>query len=337
MVSPPLGSPSIYKSLFVIRLGWRFLWRGSHYQINPTSRDKRPVAKVSPQISAEPSATSSEVEEKTGSSKSTSKSDEESPEESSKSPSNSSSFSHPFFFRREDLSTKSSEKVSILVSEVDPQVQQEVFEEIEEEVIREEVTPLKTFDPKVVPCKATPTQHPQSLLTCICNYLCKKTMDNGYNVPVNTDCLEEFLGSLQLSHLTEYLRVLGCTCVRDLRLLEAPQLEAIQLINRRRLLKHLEKLEFQTEAIQKTEFHGDLGLSPGGLSDAEPHDPSEEAPHDASLEDWLKWYGLSHIQGFLMAIGVNTVADIELLQEEDLQLLKPITRRRFLACNKKYC
>lgn len=57
----------------------------------------------------------------------------------------------------------------------------------------------------------------------------------------------EFLEELQLTHLGNYLRVLGCTCVRDLRLLEEPELNAIQLISRRRLLKRLESLSLHHE------------------------------------------------------------------------------------------
>lgn len=59
--------------------------------------------------------------------------------------------------------------------------------------------------------------------------------------------LTEFLEELQLTHLGNYLRVLGCTCVRDLRLLEEPELNAIQLISRRRLLKRLESLSLHHE------------------------------------------------------------------------------------------
>ncbi|KAK8726170.1 hypothetical protein OTU49_010405 [Cherax quadricarinatus] len=122
-----------------------------------------------------------------------------------------------------------------------------------------------------------------------------------------TECLDEFLEKLHLSHLADYLRVLGCTCVRDLRLLEKPELEAIQLISRRRLLQELDSFNLHHEA----------------------------PPADCSLEGWLTWYGLTHIAGFLKAIGVHSVADMTYLREEDLQLLKPVTRRRILACYRK--
>ncbi|XP_042863877.1 uncharacterized protein LOC122248121 isoform X2 [Penaeus japonicus] len=123
-----------------------------------------------------------------------------------------------------------------------------------------------------------------------------------------TECLEEFLAGLHLSHLIDYLRVLGCTCVRDLRLLENSELEAIQLVSRRRLLQQLDSLKLHHEA----------------------------PPEDCSLEGWLTWYGLTHISGFLKAIGVHTVADLAYVREEDLVLLKPVTRRRILACNKRW-
>ncbi|XP_037783181.1 uncharacterized protein LOC119579445 isoform X3 [Penaeus monodon] len=122
-----------------------------------------------------------------------------------------------------------------------------------------------------------------------------------------TECLEEFLAELHLSHLADYLRVLGCTCVRDLRLLETSELEAIQLVSRRRLLQQLDSLKLHHEA----------------------------PPEDCSLEGWLTWYGLTHISGFLKAIGVHTVGDLAYVREEDLVLLKPVTRRRILACNKR--
>lgn len=122
-----------------------------------------------------------------------------------------------------------------------------------------------------------------------------------------TECLDEFLEELQLTHLGNYLRVLGCTCVRDLRLLEEPELNAIQLISRRRLLKRLESLSLHHEA----------------------------PPAECSLEGWLTWYGLTHISGFLSAIGVHSVGDLTYLKEEDLELLKPVTRRRILSCYRK--
>ncbi|KAK7069407.1 hypothetical protein SK128_028623 [Halocaridina rubra] len=122
-----------------------------------------------------------------------------------------------------------------------------------------------------------------------------------------TDCLEEFLSGLHLVHLADYFKVLGCMCVRDLRLLEVSELEAIQLISRRRLLQHLDSITLHHEA----------------------------PPADCSLEAWLTWYGLTHISGFLAAIGVHTVGDLGYLREDDLQLLKPVTRRRILTCKAK--
>lgn len=123
----------------------------------------------------------------------------------------------------------------------------------------------------------------------------------------STECLDEFLDKLHLSHLADYLRVLGCTCVRDLRLLEKPELDAIQLISRRRLLQELDTVNLHHEA----------------------------PPADCSLEGWLAWYGLTHVSGFLKAIGVHSVTDISYLREDDLQLLKPVTRRRIIACHRK--
>ncbi|XP_068200965.1 uncharacterized protein [Palaemon carinicauda] len=123
-----------------------------------------------------------------------------------------------------------------------------------------------------------------------------------------SDCLEEFLNSLHLSHLLDYLKVLGCMCVRDLRLLETPELEAIQLISRRRLLQQLDSVSFHHEA----------------------------PPEGCSLEAWLTWYGLGHISGFLTSIGVHSVGDLKYLREDDLVLLKPVTRRRIIACNRKH-
>lgn len=66
-----------------------------------------------------------------------------------------------------------------------------------------------------------------------------------------------------------------------------------------------------------------------------PSPPPSAPPEDCSLEGWLTWYGLTHISGFLKAIGVHTVADLAYVREEDLVLLKPVTRRRILACNKR--
>ncbi|XP_064116956.1 uncharacterized protein LOC135222699 isoform X2 [Macrobrachium nipponense] len=129
----------------------------------------------------------------------------------------------------------------------------------------------------------------------------------GHKETTISDCLEEFLGSLHLSHLLDYLKVLGCMCVRDLRLLEMPELEAIQLVSRRRLLQQLDSLSLHHEA----------------------------PPEGCSLEAWLTWYGLTHISGFLTAIGVHSVGDLRYLREDDLVLLKPVTRRRILACNRK--
>ncbi|XP_042211419.1 uncharacterized protein LOC121858837 isoform X2 [Homarus americanus] len=126
------------------------------------------------------------------------------------------------------------------------------------------------------------------------------------DVPI-TECLDEFLDKMHLTHLVDYLRVLGCTCVRDLRLLEKPELDAIQLISRRRLQQELDSLNLHHEA----------------------------PPSDCSLEGWLTWYGLTHIAGFLKAIGVHSVADMTYLREDDLQLLKPVTRRRIIACHRK--
>ncbi|XP_066938679.1 uncharacterized protein [Macrobrachium rosenbergii] len=129
----------------------------------------------------------------------------------------------------------------------------------------------------------------------------------GHKETTISDCLEEFLGNLHLGHLLDYLKVLGCMCVRDLRLLEMPELEAIQLISRRRLLQQLDSLSLHHEA----------------------------PPEGCSLEAWLTWYGLTHISGFLTAIGVHSVGDLRYLREDDLVLLKPVTRRRILACNRK--
>lgn len=131
----------------------------------------------------------------------------------------------------------------------------------------------------------------------------KSLKDYSYKETCLTECLDEFLEELQLTHLRDYLRVLGCTCVRDLKLLEDPELNAIQLVSRRRLLKRLESLSLHHEA----------------------------PPTDCSLEGWLTWYGLTHISGFLNAIGVLSVADMSYLREEDLELLKPVTRRRILS------
>lgn len=122
-----------------------------------------------------------------------------------------------------------------------------------------------------------------------------------------TECLDEFLEELQLTHLRDYLKVLGCTCVRDLKLLEEPELNAIQLVSRRRLLQRLENMSLHHES----------------------------PPSDCSLEGWLTWYGLTHIAGFLNAIGVLTVGDMSYLKEEDLELLKPVTRRRILSLYRK--
>nr|XP_027226712.1 uncharacterized protein LOC113818720 isoform X2 [Penaeus vannamei] len=136
----------------------------------------------------------------------------------------------------------------------------------------------------------------------------EETQREGQRDITITECLEEFLAELHLSHLADYLRVLGCTCVRDLRLLESSELEAIQLVSRRRLLQQLDSLKLHHEA----------------------------PPEDCSLEGWLTWYGLTHISGFLKAIGVHTVGDLAYVREEDLVLLKPVTRRRILACNKRW-
>ncbi|XP_068200963.1 uncharacterized protein [Palaemon carinicauda] len=172
-----------------------------------------------------------------------------------------------------------------------------------------------------------------------------------------SDCLEEFLNSLHLSHLLDYLKVLGCMCVRDLRLLETPELEAIQLISRRRLLQQLDSVSFH---------HEDSSFAESCLSDASPilqraplfltsisssycsHLPSPPTglipdssgspsapPEGCSLEAWLTWYGLGHISGFLTSIGVHSVGDLKYLREDDLVLLKPVTRRRIIACNRK--
>lgn len=130
--------------------------------------------------------------------------------------------------------------------------------------------------------------------------------ENLKELPI-TECLDEFLAGLHLGHLADYFRVLGCTCVRDLRLLETAELEAIQLVSRRRLLQQLDSLKLHHEA----------------------------PPEDCSLEGWLTWYGLTHISGFLKAIGVHSVHDLTYLRDDDLSLLKPVTRRRILACNKR--
>ncbi|XP_042863876.1 uncharacterized protein LOC122248121 isoform X1 [Penaeus japonicus] len=162
-----------------------------------------------------------------------------------------------------------------------------------------------------------------------------------------TECLEEFLAGLHLSHLIDYLRVLGCTCVRDLRLLENSELEAIQLVSRRRLLQQLDSLKLHHEdnsfcdsclpasVVSQVLSHSSFPpLSSSNLTPP-PSPPPSAPPEDCSLEGWLTWYGLTHISGFLKAIGVHTVADLAYVREEDLVLLKPVTRRRILACNKR--
>ncbi|XP_063588289.1 uncharacterized protein LOC134765542 isoform X2 [Penaeus indicus] len=162
-----------------------------------------------------------------------------------------------------------------------------------------------------------------------------------------TECLEEFLAELHLSHLADYLRVLGCTCVRDLRLLETSELEAIQLVSRRRLLQQLDSLKLHHEdnsfcdsclpasvISQAFSYSSFPPLSSSNLTPP-PSPPPSAPPEDCSLEGWLTWYGLTHISGFLKAIGVHTVGDLAYVREEDLVLLKPVTRRRILACNKR--
>ncbi|KAK8726171.1 hypothetical protein OTU49_010405, partial [Cherax quadricarinatus] len=152
-----------------------------------------------------------------------------------------------------------------------------------------------------------------------------------------------FLEKLHLSHLADYLRVLGCTCVRDLRLLEKPELEAIQLISRRRLLQELDSFNLHHEGEVLGAAAGEmLGEALCGAASEILDAAADEVlgvaaapPADCSLEGWLTWYGLTHIAGFLKAIGVHSVADMTYLREEDLQLLKPVTRRRILACYRK--
>ncbi|KAG7174842.1 hypothetical protein Hamer_G020722 [Homarus americanus] len=169
------------------------------------------------------------------------------------------------------------------------------------------------------------------------------------DVPI-TECLDEFLDKMHLTHLVDYLRVLGCTCVRDLRLLEKPELDAIQLISRRRLQQELDSLNLHHEdntysdsCISHSVKFSPLESSPPSshLSSSSslplslpssnltvpPLPPSSAPPSDCSLEGWLTWYGLTHIAGFLKAIGVHSVADMTYLREDDLQLLKPVTRQ----------
>ena len=55
--------------------------------------------------------------------------------------------------------------------------------------------------------------------------------------------------------------------------------------------------------------------------------PSE----NCSLKDWLNENELSHLEGFLSAVGVHCVSDLAYVTEEDLQLLKPVARRRLLT------
>ncbi|XP_027226711.2 uncharacterized protein [Penaeus vannamei] len=175
----------------------------------------------------------------------------------------------------------------------------------------------------------------------------EETQREGQRDITITECLEEFLAELHLSHLADYLRVLGCTCVRDLRLLESSELEAIQLVSRRRLLQQLDSLKLHHEdssfcdsclpasvisqALSRSSFSP---LSSSNLTPP-PSPPPSAPPEDCSLEGWLTWYGLTHISGFLKAIGVHTVGDLAYVREEDLVLLKPVTRRRILACNKR--
>ncbi|CAL4082244.1 unnamed protein product, partial [Meganyctiphanes norvegica] len=113
----------------------------------------------------------------------------------------------------------------------------------------------------------------------------------------------DFLNQLQLHHLSDYFRVLGCTCTRDLRLLEKSELDAIQLVPRRRLQQHMSNIPHHHEA----------------------------PPEGCSLNDFLQWFGLLHIEGFLNTIGVYSVTDLSYLKEDDLCLLRPVTRRRLLT------
>ncbi|KAG0717418.1 hypothetical protein GWK47_054502 [Chionoecetes opilio] len=92
--------------------------------------------------------------------------------------------------------------------------------------------------------------------------------DNRYRETCLTECLDEFLEELQLTHLRDYLRVLGCTCVRDLKLLEEPELNAIQLISRRRLLKRLESMSLHHEVNGYRVLAGVCDLLSGVLASA---------------------------------------------------------------------
>lgn len=64
-----------------------------------------------------------------------------------------------------------------------------------------------------------------------------------------------------MGHLADYFRVLGCTCVRDLRLLEKSELEVVQLISRRRLLEQLDKINLHHEGEEKVRLVGALMIS----------------------------------------------------------------------------
>ncbi|CAL4091764.1 unnamed protein product [Meganyctiphanes norvegica] len=133
-------------------------------------------------------------------------------------------------------------------------------------------------------------------------------MSSEGNTDHPTECLFDFLKGIGLHHLGDYFRVLGCTYTKDLKLLEPQELNTIQLVSRRKLEKCIEHVPMQYEA----------------------------PPPESSLGEYLRWYGLQHLEGFLNTIGVFTVNDIAYLHEEDLCLLRPVPRRRLLAASKQH-